>query len=56
MTTASAEDRIDVDRLIESICKKLQANRGVLSRSKGFGKLTWRLKKEGFDIRLQPDL
>ena len=56
MATLTEENSIDVDRLIESIQQKLEANRAVLARSKGFGKLTWRLKKERFEIRLQPDL
>ncbi len=56
MTAAIEDGQVDVQRLIESIQRKLEANRAVLLRSKGYGRLIWRQKKEGFEIKLQPDL
>lgn len=37
----------EVDALIETICRKLQANREILKRSLSYGRLVWRNRKNG---------
>ena len=36
-----------VDELIDTICRKLQANREILKRSLSYGRLVWRNRKNG---------
>ena len=46
-----------VDGLIEAIVAKLKTNRATLEKSLGFGRLTWRQKKDGnVEIDLEPKL
>ena len=47
MKDQSPGNPIGVDYLIESIKRKLEANRSILERSTSFGRLGWRLKKNG---------
>ena len=37
----------EVDALIDTICRKLQANREILKRSLSYGRLVWRHKRNG---------
>ncbi len=47
-----------VDQLIDSILRKLQANRGILMRSVNYGRLVWRRdKKDGqIEVDLEPKI
>ena len=46
-----------VDELIEVINRKLSGNRSVLERSLRFGRLSWRLRKNGqIEVELEPKL
>lgn len=47
-----------VNKLIQCISDKLQANRGVLEHSLWFGRLSWRLnrKNDEFEVDLEPKL
>ena len=49
---------ISVDYLIETIKRKLEANRSTLERSMSFGRLSWRLNKKNGEIEvdLEPKL
>ena len=42
-----------VDQLIETVVKKLQANRHVLQKSPDYGRLIWRRKKGELEIDLE---
>ncbi len=54
--TPNREEGLNVDALIRAIERKLEENRATLSRSKGYGRLSWRLTKEGFAVKLEPEL
>lgn len=47
-----------VDKLIQIISDKLQANRGVLERSLAFGRLSWRLNRKNnvIEVDLEPKI
>lgn len=46
-----------VDELIDVINRKLLGNRSVLERSLRFGRLSWRLRKNGqIEVELEPKL
>ncbi|MBI4302285.1 MAG: hypothetical protein HY664_06745 [Chloroflexi bacterium] len=48
---------VTVDDLIEAITRKLSVNRPVLERSLQFGRLSWRLQKNGeLEVDLEPKL
>ncbi len=53
---SAREVELNVDALIRAIERKLEENRATLMRSKGYGRLSWRLTKEGFAIKLEPEL
>ncbi len=45
---------LDVDRLVKTITRKLEGNKGVLARSLGHGRLSWRMGKNGeFEVALE---
>lgn len=49
--------RGEVDKLLECILAKLDANREVLSRSLEFGRLTWHMDRSGrIEVKIQPEL
>ena len=50
------EEGLNVDALIRAIERKLEENRTTLRRSQGHGRLSWRLTKEGFRVKLEPEL
>jgi len=50
------EEGLNVDALIRAIDRKLEENRAILERSQGYGRLSWRLTKEGFRVKLEPEL
>ena len=45
-----------VDQLIDSIMRKLQANRGILLRSVNYGRLVWRRNKKDGQIEVDLEL
>jgi hypothetical protein len=47
MTDREHSDNREVDALIDTICRKLQANREILKRSLSYGRLVWRDKRNG---------
>ena len=48
---------LTADQLIEVIVKKLIKNKTVIGGSLGFGRLTWRVRKNGeIEVDLEPKL
>ena len=45
-----------VDKLIEAIIGKLQANRAILAKSRHHGRLSWRTSNGVIDVKLEPEL
>jgi hypothetical protein len=56
MKEQMSQSAATVDHLIESILKKLQANRSVLVRSVQHGRLSWRLNKKNGEIEVDLEL
>lgn len=56
MKDQSPGNPIGVDYLIESIKRKLEANRSILERSTSFGRLGWRLNKKNGEIEVDLEL
>ena len=50
------EEGLNVDALLRAVVRKLEENRATLKRSQGHGRLSWRLTKEGFRVKLEPEL
>ena len=51
------EDDTEVDRLINQLVAKLTANRAVLEKSIGYGRVKWRRGKKGnFEVDLELNL
>ena len=46
----------DVEALIAAIRAKLESNQDVVGRSIAFGRLTWRQKNGGFEVKLEPQI
>ena len=46
----------DVEALIAAIRTKLESNQDVVGRSIAFGRLTWRQKNGGFEVKLEPQI
>jgi hypothetical protein len=49
---AERREYAEVDRLIEEITKKLESMKPVLKRSIEHGRLSWRVKGTGFEIKV----
>ncbi|MDA1220269.1 MAG: hypothetical protein O2909_12680 [Chloroflexi bacterium] len=47
-----SQTTVTVDHLIETIVKKLEANRAVLEQSIHYGRITWRLSRKGGEIEV----
>ena len=45
-----------VDKLIEAMVAKLNANRGVLAKSLHHGRISWRSSNGKVDVKLEPEL
>ena len=57
MKNRAHSDAITVDELIVFITQKLLSNRSVLQQSLGYGRLSWRRRKNGqTEIELEPKL
>ena len=57
MSGGKTEMDLKADRLIEVITKKLINNKAVIKGSLGFGRLTWRVKRNGdIEVDLEPKL
>jgi hypothetical protein len=47
----------DVDHLIESITRKLTAEKQIVARSLAHGRLSWRWTTDGkVDVKIQPEI
>ena len=46
----------NVEALIAAIRAKLESNQDVVGRSIAFGRLTWRQKNGGFEVKLEPQI
>ena len=48
---------VAVDRLIDAIMEKVNANKAILAKSLGYGRLIWRQRGDGkIEIHLEPKL
>ena len=57
MRGGKTELDLKADELIQVITKKLINNKSVISGSLGFGRLTWRVKRNGeIEVNLEPKL
>ena len=46
----------DVEQLIAAVQAKLESNQEIVGRSIAFGRLTWRQKNGGFEVKLEPQI
>ena len=53
---AIAEDNTEVEQLIAAVRSKLESNQEIVGRSIAFGRLTWRQKNGGFEVKLEPQI
>ena len=56
MKDNTSQTTVMVDRLIQVIINKLEANRTVLVRSVNHGRLSWRLNKRNGEIEVDLEL
>ncbi len=52
--TTGEHPRVDV--LVEQVSRKLKAQRAIIDRSIEHGTITWRLKGNGFDIKVKVEI
>lgn len=53
---AIAEENTEVEQLIAAVRSKLESNQEVVGRSIAFGRLTWRQKNGGFEIKIETQI